>query len=41
MCLGETGLYWSARNGHKEVVQMLIDHGANVDSQTNGGKYET
>ena len=28
---GQTALYWAARCGDVNVVQMLVDHGAAVD----------
>ena len=34
---GWTPLHWAARAGKIEIVRMLIDAGANVNVQTNGG----
>ena len=31
---GNTALIGASRNGHKEVVQLLLDHGADKDVQT-------
>ena len=28
---GQTALYWAARRGYANIVQMLVDHGAAVD----------
>ncbi len=29
----------AAKNGHKEVVKILLEHGADINSRTNSGKY--
>ena len=31
---GQTALYWAAREGYDNIVQMLVDHGAAVDLRT-------
>ena len=28
---GETALWWAARQGHVDIVQMMVNHGAAVD----------
>ena len=28
-----TALMWASNDGHKEVVQLLLDHGAGIDIQ--------
>ena len=30
-----TALMWASYNGHKEVVQLLLDHGAGIDIKSN------
>ena len=30
---GETPLHYAAKHGYKEIAQILIEHGANVDFQ--------
>jgi len=30
--MGYTGLHCAARQGHSEIVEMLLDHGANINS---------
>ena len=35
---GETPLMWAADNGHPEVVEVLVDGGAQLDLQNSGGR---
>ena len=35
---GWTALHWAALNGHKEVVQLLISNGADVNAKNSDGK---
>ena len=32
-----TALIWAASNGHRDVAELLLDRGAAVDIQDNGG----
>ena len=34
---GQTALMWAAGEGHAEVAQVLIDHGADVEARSKGG----
>ena len=34
---GYTALSWAAKNGHKEVIYHLLNHGAKVDIKNNDG----
>ena len=31
MQFGGTALFWAARDGYVNIVQMMVDHGATVD----------
>lgn len=33
-----TPLYWAAKRGHKDIVELLINNGANVNPRTKRGK---
>ncbi|KAL7783395.1 ankyrin repeat-containing domain protein [Trichoderma afarasin] len=35
---GRTPLSWAAKNGHETVVKLLLEQGAEIDSQDNGGQ---
>jgi hypothetical protein len=35
---GWTALHWAAGGGHETVVRLLLDNGAGVDVQSNGGR---
>ena len=39
MCLGVgmTPLSWAAREGRKELAEMLVDRGANIEHADNSG----
>ena len=36
--LGFTGLMYAAMNGHQEICEMLLDHGADVNEKDNNGE---
>ena len=36
---GLTSLSWASRNGHPEVVQLLLDYGASIESKDNYGLF--
>ena len=33
--VGRTALIWASGNGHREVVQLLLEHGADLQHQDN------
>ena len=35
--LGWTSLIWAARFGHTDVVQLLLQHGANINAKDTEG----
>lgn len=35
-CIGETVLHWPAHNGYTEVVELLLDHGAQIEADEIG-----
>ena len=35
---GQTPLSWASSNGHKEIVQLLLDRGAETDAKDNDGQ---
>ena len=36
--LGSTSLHYAARNGHTEIVKILLENGANVSTKDDDGK---
>lgn len=34
---GYTALHYAARSGHRQICEMLLDHGANVNAMTRSG----
>ncbi len=39
--LGSTILHYTSESGHKHVVELLLDRGANVDQKNIGGEFLT
>jgi hypothetical protein len=35
--VGQTPLHWTAMNGHKDVVELLLAHGAEVNAKRSNG----
>ncbi|KAK5635619.1 hypothetical protein RRF57_011331 [Xylaria bambusicola] len=35
---GQTPLSWAARNGHEEIVQLLVEKGADIESKDSIGR---
>lgn len=33
---GRTPLFWAATRGHRDIVELLLDHGANINSKDRG-----
>ena len=36
--LGKNSLMYAAESGHQEVVQILLEHGANIEAKNNDGE---
>ena len=38
ICLGTTSIMLAAKDGHQEVVKLLLEHGANIEEKDDYGK---
>ncbi len=36
---GVTPLMWAAKRGHRDIVNLLLNQGANVNDKNNDGKF--
>ena len=39
ICLGTTSIMFAAKDGHQEVVKILLEHGANIEEKDNSGNF--